>query len=396
MLNYIYIGAMKKISILLKRGLAALAIVALFSCSESPENALTMKFYVGSSNGNISHSIYLCELDTENENLAVVDSFAGARAGSYLDLGTEGQYLFAINQSALNQDNEQASVTSFSVDQASLGLSMINSQSSGGSGICHIHCNKDGDYIFAANYGSGHATALPVNEKGEIAPASSVVVGDCSGPVESRQQGPHAHQVVLDPGQNFLLVPDLGCDKVLIYAFDAESGMLTPNPDQASFDLAPGAGPRHLAFHPDGSSLYIVNEINSSITACTYDGSTGKIAEINTLSTVEASHEGMKYPAAVRVHPNGKFVYASTRGENSCISTFRINDDRSVSRIQVMEQVPNWPRDFNVDPSGKYMLVAGERSDYIRLYNIDAATGLLSESSSRLELPAPASILFIQ
>jgi len=387
---------MKKYKKLIKTSLLALSTMALLNCAGQNDPVESISFYVGSSKGDLSHSIYLCKLDPMGESLSVVDSFAGAKAGSYMDLSPGGEYLFAINQAPLNQENNYSSVTSFAVDPASWALEVLNSQSSEGSGICHIHCNKKGDYIFAANYGSGHVTALPVNKDGEIAPASSVVVGDCSGPVERRQQGPHAHQVMLDPDQNFLLVPDLGCDKVLIYAFDSESGMLNPNPDQASFDLAPGAGPRHLAFHPDGSSLYIVNEINSTITACTYDSSAGSIAEINTESTVEASHEGMKYPAAVRVHPNGKFVYASTRGENSCISTFRINNDRSVSRIQVMEQVPNWPRDFNVDPSGKYMLVAGERSDNIRLYNIDAATGLLSETSSKLDLPAPASILFIQ
>jgi 6-phosphogluconolactonase len=110
---------------------------------------------------------------------------------------------------------------------------------------------------------------------------------------------------------------------------------------------------------------------------------------------VGASHPGMKYPAAVRVHPGGKFVYASTRGENSCITAFSINSDRSVSRVQVMEQVPNWPRDFNVDPSGRFMLVAGERADFIRLYLIDPETGLLTATGTTLALPSPASVLFV-
>jgi len=223
-----------------------------------------------------------------------------------------------------------------------------------------------------------------------------VVIGEGSGPVESRQKGPHAHQVMLDPEQSFLLVPDLGCDRVFIYAFDAEGGELAPNPAQAFFELAPGAGPRHLAFHPSGSFLYIVNELNSTLTACSYDGSDGTITMLNTVSTVEDTHEGMKYPAAVRVHPGGKYVYASTRGENSCISTFEIKDDGRVSRIQVMEQVPNWPRDFNLDPKGKFMLVAGERSDEIRLYKIDPRTGMLAETQAGFELPAPANILFVK
>jgi 6-phosphogluconolactonase len=351
---------------------------------------------VGSSNGKLSHSIYLCALDPETLSFAIVDSFAGARGASYLDIPPGQEYLYAINQEKWSEQSRHASVSSFSIDPVSLALELLNSQSSEGSGICHIHCSKNGEHIFAANYGSGHATALPVNENGEILPASSVVIGEGSGPVENRQGGPHAHQVMLDPGQNFLLVPDLGIDKVLIYAFDAESGTLSPNPAQPHFSLPPGSGPRHLAFHPDGSSLYVVNELNSTLTACSFNGTDGTITLLNTISTVEDTHQGMKYPAAVRVHPNGKYVYASTRGENSCISTFEIRDNGTVSRTQVMEQVPNWPRDFNLDPSGKFMLVAGERAHEIRLYKIDPKTGLLTETSGVLELSAPANILFVQ
>jgi 6-phosphogluconolactonase len=387
---------MKKINLLIKTSLVALLTMALLSCAETIEPAETIKFYVGSSKGDLSHSIYLCELDPVKETIVLLDSFAGAKGGSYLDLSPEGLYLYAINQEKWSEDSQHNTVTSFAIEPVSLGLKLINSQSSEGSGICHIHCSALGNYIFAANYGSGHATALPVNGNGEIAQASSVVIGEGSGPVERRQQGPHAHQVMLDPGQNFLLVPDLGTDNVFIYAFDSNSGVLTPNPVQAYFELAPGSGPRHLAFHPDGSSLYIVSELNSTITACAYNSTEGSISEINTLSTVEELHEGMKYPAAVRVHPNGKYVYASTRGENSCISTFEINKDGSLTRIQVMEHVPNWPRDFNLDPSGEIMLVAGERSDDIRLYLIDTETGFLAETDSRVQVPAPASILFIQ
>jgi 6-phosphogluconolactonase len=387
---------MKNIHSLIKRSLVALSTVALFSCAGSGPAAETIKFYVGSSQGSLSHSIYLCELNPADGAFAVLDSFSGAKGGSYLDLSPEGKFLFSINQASMDQEGEHASVTSFAVDPTSGALKVINSQSSEGGGICHIQCSEKGDYIFAANYGSGHASALPVGENGQIAPASAVVVGSGTGPVESRQQGPHAHQVMLDPEQNFLLVPDLGADRVYIYTFDASKGSLTPNPAQPFFQLAPGSGPRHLAFHPDGKSLFIVSELSSTLTACSYNGADGTISEVNTLGTVEASHEGMKYPAAVRVHPNGRFVYASTRGENSCITTFEINTDRSVTRLQVMEQVPAWPREFNLDPSGKLMLVAGERSDEIRRYNIDPETGLLTETESIVKVPSPAAVLFVQ
>ena len=325
----------------------------------------------------------------------VLDSFAGAAGASYLAPSPGFGFLYAINQDLAEPEKKHSSVTSFRVHPESQGLSMINSQSSEGSGICHIHSSRDGKFLFAANYGSGHATALPVNTRGEIQPAVSVAIGAGSGPVTDRQEGPHAHQAMLDPSQKFLLVPDLGTDKVMIYGFDARDGLLNPHADQPFLSLAPGAGPRHLAFHPEGKYRFVVNELNSTLTACSWNSSTGELKEINTVPTVHIAHEGMKYPAAVRVHPNGQYVYASTRGENSCISVFRIGKQGSVERIQVMEQVPFWPRDFNLDPSGRYLISAGERSDNIRLYTIDQESGMLEETACSLELPAPANILFI-
>ncbi|MCK5067141.1 MAG: lactonase family protein [Bacteroidales bacterium] len=375
--------------------MAGFLALMLSSCTGTSQQSESIKFYVGSS-GNQQHSIFLCELDPELQKFAVLDSFSGAAGASYLAPSPYNKILYTINQEIYDADQKHSSVSSFAVDPETLALKYINSQSSEGRGICHIHCSQDGDYIFAANYSSGHSSALPVDDKGQIEPATSVVIGEGTGPVENRQEGPHAHQVVLDPSQRFLLVPDLGTDKVMIYEFDPQSGKLSPNAVQPFLKLAPGAGPRHLAFHPEGNFLYVVNEMNFTLTACRWDPSKGNLVEINTELTVEDSHEGMKYPAAVRVHPNGNYVYASTRGENSCISVFRINSDGSIARIQVMERVPFWPRDFNLDPSGRYLVSAGERSNDIRLYTIDLDSGLLTETDATLELPAPACISFIQ
>jgi 6-phosphogluconolactonase len=366
----------------------------LLSCKGTPASSDPILFYVGSS-GSQDYSIFLCSLDLEAQSFAVVDSFTGAAGASYLAPSPGFDKLFAMNQASFDPGSGHSSVSSFEINPESFALSFINSQSSEGNGICHIHCSRDGRYIFAANYGSGHASAFPVDENGRIGPATAVVIGSGSGPVEDRQEGPHAHMAMLDPSQNFLLVPDLGTDKIMIYAFDPASGSLSPNPAQAFFSLAAGAGPRHLAFHPDRNWVYVVNELNSTLTACRWDPSEGTLTEINTLSTVEDSHEGMKYPAAVRVHPNGRYVYASTRGENSCISVFRIGEDGSAERIQVMEQVPLWPRDFNLDPTGHFLIAAGERSGTIRLYHIDPENGTLGETGTSLDLPAPANILFI-
>ena len=237
--------------------------------------------------------------------------------------------------------------------------------------------------------------AFPLDEQGRILPSSSVVQSEGTGPVGDRQEGPHTHFVTLDPQGKHLLSPDLGADKVLVLLFDPQTGTLTPNPDQPYFRLRPGSGPRHLVFHPEGIYIYIANELNSTVTACSYAPSTGTITELNTLSTVPESYEGSKYPAAVRISPDGRFVYVSTRGDISSMAVFRVEADGSLSRIQVIEDVPGWPRDFNIDPSGQYVIVAGERSSNIELFYRDANTGKLEKTHISCRIPSPGCILFI-
>ncbi len=353
-------------------------------------------FYTGSSNGSISHPISLCKLDYKTFKISVVDSFKGSHGSSYLALSPDRQFMYAIDKTLWDTSSGEQRVSSFRINSASYGLEYLNSQSSKGQGPCHVFCNKDRSYIFTANYNSGSLAAFPLDENGEILPASDVYQGTGSGPNQQRQTSAHAHYVTLDRDENFLLSPDLGSDRVLIFKFDPSEGKLIPNPAQPFFQTAPGAGPRHLDFHPNGQYLYVINELNGTLTACSFQSSTGEVAEINTASTLPDDFIGFNGSAAVRVHPNGKFVYASNRGDLNSIAGFRILDDGSLERIQILTGVPDRPRDFNIDPSGKFMLVAGERSDDIELYLIDADTGELSSTGEKIRLNAPANILFIE
>jgi 6-phosphogluconolactonase len=377
--------------------LGGLAVALLVACSSSGANADTndpIHFYVGSSDGKLEHSIFLCSLDPQSGEFAVLDSFAGAVGPNYLALSPVKDVLYCIDDYRADPAAGHMSVSSFTMDPETYKLSKLNRQSSAGSGPCHVSCTSDGNYLFVANYGSGHSAVLPLAEDGSIGKASSVMMGAGSGPVESRQKSPHAHQVMPDPGDNFLLVPDLGTDKVEIYALDKEAGVLTPNPEQAYLKLDPGAGPRHLVFHPSGEFVYVVNELSSTVTACSYDGEKGKLTILHTVSTVSEDHEGAKHPAAIRISTDGNFLYASTRGENSKISVFRVEADGRIIRIQENE-VTHWPRDFNLHPSGKFLLAAGERSGIIELYHIDGESGKMTKADSELKLPAPGCILYL-
>jgi 6-phosphogluconolactonase len=352
-------------------------------------------FYVGSSDGNLENPVFLVELDAERERFSVIDSFGGAKGTSYLAASPGKKFLYSIDKTVSDPATGEMSVVAFRAGLHDHRLEYLNRQSSQGAGPCHVHCSSDGRYLFTANYNSGQIAAFPVGKDGYILPASSVVRGEGSGPVRGRQEGPHAHYVTLDPKERFLLSPDLGTDRVLIYRFDSETGKLSPNPAQEFLELRPGSGPRHLVFHTSGNFVYVVNELNATVTACIYDENSGTLEILNTESTVTETHEGAAYPAAIRIHPLGKFLYASTRGEQSSITVFRIAPDGSISRLQVTGDVPGWPRDFNIDPAGEFLVAAGERADEIGLYLIDRENGFLKETGVRTSIISPACILFI-
>lgn len=371
-------------------------LLLTMACAGPKQPPASLRFYVGSSDPSLESSIFLCEFDPQSATISVLDSFPGASGPSYLDLAPDRKVLYSIDKTLADSTATSMQVTSFRVDKGDDRIAFLNSQPSEGMGPCHIYCSKSGAFLFTANYNSGSVAAFPLDSEGRILPASSVRQSEGSGPVKSRQEGPHTHYVTLDPEGTLLLSPDLGSDKVLLFDFDPSSGSLEPHPEHPFFSLAPGAGPRHLVFDPEGRYVFIANELNATVTACSFDQKAGLLTELNTLSTVKPSHPGSKYPAAIRISPDGRFVYVSTRGEiQSCITGYRVESDGSLSLIEVNEGVAGWPRDFNIDPTGRYLFVAGERADIIELYEIDTNTGRLSASNITCSLPSPGCILFI-
>jgi len=377
----------------LQRFIALFLPLITLACSTTSTSERTL-FYVGSSDGSLEQSIFLCELDYSSGQVAILDSFPGSKASSYLALSPDEEFLYAIDGTLADPEKNHTSAASFQVIPPGNELEFMNRQSSEGRGPCHISCHPDGSHIFIANYSEGSIAAYPLEKDGSIAPASNVIQHTGSGPDTKRQTKAYAHHIVPDPSGNFVLATDLGADKVFIYKFDKESGSLTPNPEQEFFKTEPGAGPRHLAFHPEKPYLFIVHELNGTLTSCNYNQKTGRIEEINTISNLPADFTGNNHPAAVRVHPDGKYVYASNRVGHNSISVFEIKDSGTVERIQVMDNVPAHPRDFNIDPLGKFLLVAGQRGDAIEIFQINADTGMLIRTGQKVQMKAPACILF--
>jgi 6-phosphogluconolactonase len=235
---------------------------------------------------------------------------------------------------------------------------------------------------------------FPILADGGIGPASSFIQHAGKGPDAERQEGPHAHCIIPDPANRFVLVADLGLDRVFVYPFDAETGVLATTPAGAGVVKA-GAGPRHLAFHPDGRVLYVTNELDSSVTTFRYDADSGALTHLQTVPAVSEKSPKGNSPADIHVHPSGRVVYMSNRGHNS-IAAFTI-DPRTfeLSPLQLMPTGGDWPRNFAIDPTGQLMLVANQRSNDIRSFRIDQKTGRLAKTGHKLTLPSPVCIRFL-
>ena len=269
--------------------------------------------YVGTYTGAKSKGIYLFKLQKENlaaaQNLALVPLGLAAevQSPSFLEIDPQRRLLFAVTESNRFEGQPTGAVSAFSIDPATGRLTLLNQQSSMGSGPCHLVLDQTGRNILVANYGSGSVAVLPVAADGRLGEATDFVQHTGSSVHPDRQRGPHAHCVTLDPANRFVFVCDLGLDKVLCYRFDAEQGKLTPN-EPAFATVKAGAGPRHMVFRPDGRFAYVINELDSTITAFAYDSDHGVLREVQTVATLPEDFDGANTTAEIACPSFGKIL----------------------------------------------------------------------------------------
>ncbi|MCC6152351.1 MAG: lactonase family protein, partial [Candidatus Hydrogenedentes bacterium] len=270
-------------------------------------------------------------------------------------------------------------------------LALINRASSVGAGPCHVAVAPSGKHVAVANYGGGSVALLPIDEKGALGKASAFIQHEGSSVNKDRQEGPHAHSVTFDASGKFLVVADLGVDKLMIYRYDAAAGSLTATEPAV---LKPGAGPRHTKFHPTLPVLYSVNELGNSVTVFSFDAASGATKELQTVGTLPSDFSGTNTTAEIRVHPSGKFVYVSNRGHDS-IAVFGV--DSGSGKLLGHGQTStggSTPRNFNVDPMGNYLIAANQKSENVVTFTVDGKTGVLKQVGDALSVPAPVCVLF--
>ncbi|MCF0050359.1 lactonase family protein [Dyadobacter sp. LJ53] len=344
----------------------------------------TVAFYIGTADKGANSSVSLCELNMSTGQITLIDTFNNCVGPGYVAISPNKKNLYAVGGDK---------VVAFAIG-GDKKLTYLNSESSAGVGPCHVSVHPSGKAAYVSNYGGGSFAAYDLQGDGMLTAPTYTEQYTGTGPHAKRQEKAHAHFATASPDGKYVYVTDLGSDKIMNYVADSRGGALKPNPAQPFFSGKPGAGPRHLIIHPSGKSLFLLNELEATLTSCTIDKN-GVIKAVNTYPTIPADYSGpTNTSSAIHLHPNGKFVYVSNRGHNS-ISGFKIGANGALDMVDQQTKSIATPRDFNFDPSGKFMIVANQSTDNLIVYDVDAATGKLAFKAESIGVKAPICVAFL-
>jgi 6-phosphogluconolactonase len=349
--------------------------------------------YVGTYTSGKSEGIYLYRLKLSSGELKHVATTKGVKDPSFLALAPSRRYLYAVNEVEEFAGKKSGALSAFAMDQRTGELRLLNQQPSLGGAPCYVIVDGTGRFVLVANYAGGNVAVLPVRSDGSLGEASDVKQDLGSSINAERQEGPHAHCIVLDPANRFAYACDLGTDKIMIFRFDARRGKLIPN-TTPSVQVKPGAGPRHLTFHPGGEYAYVINELHATVTAFAQDQVRGNLKEVQTVPTLSKDFTGENTSADIHVSPDGRFLYCSNRGHDS-IAAFKIDPRNGTLTFIAHESTGGkTPRNFAIDPTGTFLLVANQNSDNVITFRRDRKTGRLSATGHVAQVPSPVCLKF--
>ena len=341
--------------------------------------------------GSYGTGIQAYRFDAGNGQLQPIGITGKITNPSFLIADHDFRYLYAVSELT---GNEEGAVASFAINSASGGLTSLNSVSSAGLAPCHLALDQTSRMLMVANYTSGGVSAYPIKDDGRIGARTALMTAQGKGPNTERQEGPHAHEVVVTSDNRFAYVPDLGLDHLRIYKIDPSHAMLTPNnPPFAKQD--PGMGPRHMAFSPDERFAYVANELKSEVSVFQHDKDTGALTKVQDVSTLPAGYAGENAPAEILVDSAGKFVYATNRGADS-IAVFAIDPSKgTLQQIQVISSEGTMPRGLEIDPTGHFVFAGNQKTDNFVIFHIDSSSGKLTPTGQVIQTPSPVAFLFV-
>lgn len=377
-----------RLTVLLLIALAT-SVVALAAGPEPQEYLV----YVGTYTDHASKGIYAYRFDSSTGKLTSLGLAADAAEPSFLAVDSGGRFLYAVNEILRYNGQPTGAVSAFAIQRETGKLSLLNQVSSHDEGPAHITLDRAGKYALVSNYTLGSVAVFPVLKDGRLGEATSFVQHKGSSVNPERQKGPHAHATALSPDNRFAVVADLGLDQLLVYGFDAAKGTLGPKPQMVR--AAPGVGPRHLVFSSDGRFLYVINELQSTVVTYSYNAATGALHEVQTISTLPMGFSGNSTAAEIEIHPAGKFLFASNRGDDS-VAVFAIDSGAgTLTHVAAAPTGGKTPRNFAIDPTGSWLLAANQESDEIVVFRIDRKTGHLTPTGETLRVPSPACLKFV-
>jgi 6-phosphogluconolactonase len=362
---------------------------ALFFCI----NVFAQNNYllIGTYTSTTSKGIYVYKFDTitaENKYMGVCKT----SNPSFLTVSPNKKFIYSVGENVDSTINPiGGSITSFSFNKRTGTLNKVNAQPSGGKNPCYVTIDRKGKWVFVGNYSSGSLSMFSIKKNGFINPSKQIITHEGSSINTQRQSTPHVHATVLSPDNNFLFVPDLGMDKVMVYEFDKKNKILKQT---SSTKSEPGSGPRHFTFHPNKKYAYLIEELSGTVVS--YIVKNGILTNVQRISCLPNDFKGAIGSADIHVSLDGKFLYCSNRGESNSISIFSIDaNDGKLTIVGHQSTLGKTPRNFNFDPSGNFLLVANQNSDEIVIFKVDKATGLLQDTEKRINVPKPVCLKWI-
>jgi 6-phosphogluconolactonase len=339
--------------------------------------------------------IHIFRLDKETGALDAMGVTQGVKNPSYVCTHPSGNFLYAVNELKSYEGGEGGTVSAFSVDRPSGALKFLNLQPTRGADPCHVATDASGRHVTVANFTSGSVSVYPIEGDGRLGAATNFAQHEGSSVDTARQAGPHAHAGVFDAENRFLFVPDLGLDKIVGYRYHSETGKIEVD-ENATVSMKPGAGPRHIVFSPDSRFAYVVNELDSTVTGCSYERTTGRLTPVQSVSTLPDSYSGSSTCADIGVHPSGNFLYASNRGHDSIVLFHRDPKTGLLEPAGHESTQGRIPRSFVIDPTGSLILVANQSSDNIVAFSINASSGSLTPTGSITKVGTPVCVKIVE
>jgi 6-phosphogluconolactonase len=351
--------------------------------------------YVGTyTDGGHSDGIYLVRMDPRSGKLRRVGSVNAGANPSFLAIHPNGRVLYAVNELEKYNGRATGAVSAFAIGRDSGALTRLNEQPSEGGAPCYVSVDRSGRLVLVANYVGGSVAVLPIHADGALAPSAYVDQHKGKGPNAERQEAPHAHSILPDPSNRFVLAADLGADRVFVYRLDLD-GKSLHHVEGGDAVMRPGAGPRHIAFHPTLPLVFVANELDSTVATLRFDAERGALTPLDTRSTIPAGWTGTNYPADIHIASNGRTLYVSNRGHNS-IAVFSVAESTGALALdQVFSTEGDWPRNFGLDPTGRWLLVANQRSDSVVVFECNQKNGRLTSTRERIAIPSPVCVRFL-